>query len=713
MVNKLFVLVGILLVGWFIPLDLDAIALERLPYPRTANLYLAPGINNDQARALAKWDVLVLSAAVQDVSPNVFRILRNENPDIVILAYFPSNEMPVDRLDEYDGKDGPFHKIYRGIERNWWLRNTDGEIQSQWPGNQTLNVTNLSPKNRAGERWNTYLPDRLNRYVLATGLWDGIFYDSVWNSITPFFPNEQLDLNRDGKKETESAQNQAWIEGMDRMFTKSRELFGGAFIVGNGGGNDYLDQMNGRLVENFPELFGEQWTRSMEFYADANQEALKPRINIVNADTQGSLTFGHYKDMRYSLTSTLLYDGFFSYDAGPVDHTQLWWYDEFDADLGFPISNARNLDDPDNPILIPSVWTRDFQRGAVFVNATTVARTIQLPQTMRHLSGRQDPSVNNGKEVDRITLPPHDGVILLRTTELITAPRDYAGDVILVDANAGSHISAFEPYGPSFYNGIFLEVDDLNRDGNNEILTIPARGSSHVRMFSTDGRALTPGFFAFGKGVENGGELASVDIEGDGKKEIVVASGAGTLPFVRIFDQDGHFVRQFLAYERNYRGGVSVAARDFDGDGIEEIVTGSKTKSSHIRTFDATGRPLSPGFFAYPNFSGGVLVSAADLNGDDKFEILTSPFTRSDHVQIFGEYGRRLTPGFFSYNGIVQGVNVIAADLNGDQALEILSGTNHDSTLIRQFDFEGRQLTPGFYVYDPRFLGGIMVKILR
>lgn len=500
---------------------------------------------------------------------------------------------------------------------------------------------------------------------------------------------------------------------MDRMFTESRELFGDAFIVGNGGGNDYLDHMNGRLVENFPELFGEQWTRSMEFYADANREAVNPVLNIINADSGGNRTFGHYKDMRYSLMSALLYDGFFSYDAGPVDHTQLWWYDEFDVDLGFPISNARNLDEASNPILKPAVWTRDFQHGAVFVNATSAARTIQLPQAMQHIDGRQDPGVNNGKYVDRITLPPHDGVILLRTTELITAPQDFAGDILSVDANAGSHISAFLPYGPSFYDGIFLQVDDLNRDGHNEILTIPSHGSSHVRMFSTEGRALTPGFFAFGKGLENGGELAAVDINGDGKKEIVVAAGAGSLPLVRIFDEDGHFLRQFLAYDRNYRGGVSVAAQDFNGDGIEEIVTGSKTQSAHVRTFDATGRPLSPGFFAYPNFSGGIRVSVADLNGDDKFEILTSPFTRSDHVQIFGEYGRRLTPGFFAYNGIVQGVNVIAADLNGDQTLEILSGTNRDSTLVRQFDFEGRELTPGFYIYDPGFLGGIMVQILR
>lgn len=158
MLNKLFVLTGMLIVGLSIPAHLDAVEITRLPYPRTANLYLAPGIHDDQARILAKWDVVVLSAAVQDVSPNAIRVLRRENPDIVILAYFPSNEMPVERLDEYDGEDGPFHKIFRGISDNWWLENTDGEILSQWPGNQTLNVTNLSPKDRNNERWNTYFP---------------------------------------------------------------------------------------------------------------------------------------------------------------------------------------------------------------------------------------------------------------------------------------------------------------------------------------------------------------------------------------------------------------------------------------------------------------------------------------------------------------------------------------------------------------------------
>lgn len=692
----------------------NAAGISHLTYPRTANIYLAPAISDAQAKVLARWDVVVLSAAAQDVSPGIFATLKNKNPDIVVLAYFPSNEMPIEELDNMESAQGPFHKIFNGISNKWWLRNTDGDIMSQWPGNQTLNVTQLSPKNRNGLRWSDYLPQKIDSVVMDTGKWDGVFYDSVWNSVAPFFPEHDLDLNRDGSKESASEQDAAWITGMAKIMTSTRNYIGAnKYIVGNGGGNEYLDTMNGRLIENFPELFGEEWTQSMRYYAEANDVAEAPVLNIVNADTQGDMTFGNYQDMRYALTSTLLYDGFFSYDAGPVDHTQLWWYDELDADLGFPVSNARNLDKPDDSTPREGVWSRDFQNGTVFVNATSKKRTIQLPQRMQHLSGTQVPSINNGKTVDSITLKARDGVILLRTMALVAAPQDYAGDVITIDANAGSHLSAFQPYGPSFYNGVFLQVDDMNRDGENEIITIPARGSSHVRLFTSTGRAITPGFFAFGSGLENGGELTTVDLNGDGKKEIVVGTGPGLPPYVRIFDQNGVFLRQFFAYDYNYRGGVSVAAQDFNGDGIEEIVTGSKTLSAHVRVFGADGRALNAGFFAYPNFNGGIRVSVADLNGDDKFEILTAPTTQSDHVQIFGQYGRRLTPGFFAYNGLIRGVNMMAADLNGDQKLEILTGSNHDSTLVRQFDFEGRPLTPGFYVYDPSFLGGIMVQISR
>ena len=82
---------------------------------------------------------------------------------------------------------------------------------------------------------------------------------------------------------------------------------------------------------------------------------------------------------------------------------------------------------------------------------------------------------------------------------------------------------------------------------------------------------------------------------------------------------------RFLAYAATFKGGVHVAAGDLNGDGKAEIVAGAGAGGGpQVRIFSADGRLLSGGFFAYDrNFRGGVNVAAIDLNNDGKDEIIT------------------------------------------------------------------------------------------
>ncbi len=59
------------------------------------------------------------------------------------------------------------------------------------------------------------------------------------------------------------------------------------------------------------------------------------------------------------------------------------------------------------------VWQRDFTGGRVLVNATNVAKTIELDHAFRKIKGIQDPHTNDGSTVTRVTIPPRDGLILL------------------------------------------------------------------------------------------------------------------------------------------------------------------------------------------------------------------------------------------------------------------------------------------------------------
>lgn len=61
-----------------------------------------------------------------------------------------------------------------------------------------------------------------------------------------------------------------------------------------------------------------------------------------------------------------------------------------------------------------NVFRRDFANGIVLANATPISRTIQLGGPFLRINGTQDPAVNNGATVTSVTLPPYDGLLLVR-----------------------------------------------------------------------------------------------------------------------------------------------------------------------------------------------------------------------------------------------------------------------------------------------------------
>lgn len=60
------------------------------------------------------------------------------------------------------------------------------------------------------------------------------------------------------------------------------------------------------------------------------------------------------------------------------------------------------------------LWRRDYEGGIALVNATDEALRVPLGGTFQKIDGSQAPEVNDGSLVDEVTLPPHDGLILLR-----------------------------------------------------------------------------------------------------------------------------------------------------------------------------------------------------------------------------------------------------------------------------------------------------------
>jgi hypothetical protein len=62
-----------------------------------------------------------------------------------------------------------------------------------------------------------------------------------------------------------------------------------------------------------------------------------------------------------------------------------------------------------------NVFRREFDRGLALANATPEPKTVVVGPGYRRISGTQDPAVNNGEAVTEVTIPPYDGLLLIRT----------------------------------------------------------------------------------------------------------------------------------------------------------------------------------------------------------------------------------------------------------------------------------------------------------
>jgi len=224
-------------------------------------------------------------------------------------------------------------------------------------------------------------------------------------------------------------------------------------------------------------------------------------------------------------------------------------------------------------------------------------------------------------------------------------------------------------------------------------------------------------FDVFEKTFKNGGELASGDVDGDGKSEVVVGAGPGRLPEVRVFTTDGKQVSSFRAYPDTFKGGVRVAVGDVDGDGKAEIVTAPGPGiEPWMNVFAGDGtRLMKTGVLAYPKeFKAGVHVVAADLDRDGKAEIVTTPGPGGGpHVRIWNGKLENLGRDFFAFDGSMQdGVTMaVTRTLAGPQL--VFGVESWSEPLVRRFVvYPGLELVKEFYPFATSSRSGVRLSAL-
>lgn len=630
--------------------------------PKIANYFLKYEISDAEAEELAKWDFLILDMENQETSPEQLTRIRELNPKIKIVAYITSEE-----ILEYvnDGYAPMRAELREGIKENYWLKDQSGNKLSFWSGTLMLNGSDCS-----ADSWNSYLSNFINQEIKSSGYWDGVFLDNLWPDIS-WFNNGNIDLNRDGKKDSAADLNSRWLKGSKNLLAQIRSKTGNNFlIVANGQANSNFEKdLNGRLMENFPALFSNGgWTNAMKSYALSIGSQKSPKLTALNSYNKNQLD---YRKFRFGLASSLLSDGYYSFDYDVTNHGQTWWYDEYDTILGNPEGAAYNLLNKKSTAWQAGLWRRDFENGITVVNSTNKTQTYSFnKENFEKIQGVQDVGVNSGQKVNWVKLVPGDGIILLKKNTEIKDSAFVNGDFVRV----------LDERNQSVQNGYFAYLDNVPGSAN---VLITNLNDGKATIYSVGGKIMITrqgktlkNFKAYSDTNPNNVTLAAANLFGNSEKELIVGAGKGNEPWIKIFDRQGKQLAKFYAFDKVFRGGVRVAVADLDGDGkIEIVATPGSGLNSEVRIFSSDGKLKNKFNVFEKDFKGGVNVAAGDVDGDGLKEVVVGAGPGGGpQVAIYDGNGE-LKSQYYAYdNDFKKGVRISVSDINKDGKAEILAG---------------------------------------
>ena len=198
-------------------------------------------------------------------------------------------------------------------------------------------------------------------------------------------------------------------------------------------------------------------------------------------------------------------------------------------------------------------------------------------------------------------------------TDIIVSAGPGGGPHVRVFDGATQRLgTSFLAFDQGFLGGVRVAAGDVNGDGAADIIVAAGPGGGpHVRVFSGVDSSELQSFFAYDPAFTGGVFVASGDITGDGVDDIITGADAGGGPHVRVFDGlSAQPVASFPAYSPNFLGGVRVATGDVNGDGRADIITGTGAGGKgEVRIFDGRDLSLRDSVRAYENgFCGAIFA---------------------------------------------------------------------------------------------------------
>ncbi len=176
--------------------------------------------------------------------------------------------------------------------------------------------------------------------------------------------------------------------------------------------------------------------------------------------------------------------------------------------------------------------------------------------------------------------------------------------------------------------------------------------------------------------------VASADVNGDGKADLLVASGSGVSVLTNI--GDGRFNPKV-----DYATGSdpsSVASADVNGDGKADIVVANRGNNT-VSVLTNRGDGTFNAKVDYATDAAPSSVSSADVNGDGKADIVVAN-ANSNSLSVLTNQGDGTFNAKVSYLTGGAPSSVFSVDVNGDNQVDLLV-TNRDSHSVSVLTNQG------------------------
>ncbi|HET6569824.1 MAG TPA: FG-GAP-like repeat-containing protein [Rhodothermales bacterium] len=275
--------------------------------------------------------------------------------------------------------------------------------------------------------------------------------------------------------------------------------------------------------------------------------------------------------------------------------------------------------------------------------------------------------------------------------------------------------------------GPALATADINADGREDIFIGGARGQAAALYLQQRGgtfrRTPVPAFEAHARYEDV--DALFFDADGDGSEDLYVVSGGNdvadgdTLYQDRLYLNDGHgtFTYAVGALPQIASSGGAVAARDYDGDGDEDLFVGGRVlpgkypyapRSYLLENVGGRFRDVTPDALRQP----GLVTDAAwgDLTGDSTAELVLVGEWMP--IRIFRYMGKTFTEiteaaGLGQTNGWWNSLRL--ADLDSDGDLDLIAGNRglnaqmqaslDEPVTVNAADFDGNGATEAVISY--------------